>query len=256
MAASTHVSWDELVTATVAATVAQMASGAPPLVTPTTMPKANFSSTLAPAAHVMSGQPPVSVVEQGQHVNIGGTTQGRGVTVEMLGRIVVIFRGHQYGYIRSEEGEDFFFGRAEYRPLMSVGDQVQFTYDPNRAFRGTCPMAVDIWHLPEGSVHSKGGKISGAQPAAMASTNSWNLPKRTYREVTNGGRVGSSVLNTTTKLGATTTVINGAAKSGVNNDVDVRLNTMQSVLENLVKDSTAVKQMLELMQRQRATLPS
>ena len=64
------------------------------------------------------------------------------------------------------------------------------------------------------------------------------------------------MLNTTTKLGATTTVINGAAKSGVNNDVEVRLNTMQSLLERLDKDSTVVKQMLESLQSQRASVPT
>ena len=170
------------------------------------------------------------------------------------------FGGRGYGFIRSEEGDDFFFGRAEYRPLMYVGDVVKFKHDPSRLPRGMFPVAVDVGFLTRvhrgGSVHSKGGQISGAQPAALVSTISWKLPKRTYREVTNGGRVGSSVLNTATKLGATATFINGAVKFGVKNDVDVRLDSMQSLLERLDKDSAAVKELLESMQRQRAILPS
>ena len=227
-----------------------------PLVKPLVVSQPIFSSSFAPAAHAVSGQPHTPVVGQ----EVGGTTQGRGVAIEVTGRIIDVFRGHRYGYIRSEEGDDFFFGRAEYRPLMSVGDVVKFKYDPSRLPRGTCPMAVDITYLTlmhrGGSVHSKGGQISGAQPAALASTNSWKWPSRTYRDATNRGRVGSSMPNTATQLGATAKVINGAVKFGVKNDVDVRLDSMQSLLERLDKDSTSVKQMLESLQRQRALVPS
>ena len=119
--------------------------------------------------------------------------QGRGVVIESTGSIVDIFRGYRYGYIRTEGGEDFFFGRAEYFPAMSVGNLIHFKHDPSLLLRGTYPMAVDITYLTlmhgGGSVHSKGGQISGVQPAALASTNSWNWPSRTYRDATNRGSV-------------------------------------------------------------------
>ena len=276
LAAPKSVTWKELVTATVTATMAQMASGAPSFVTPTivsqpsfsstfapavsqvasgapllvtpTMSQANSSSTSTPAADAMSGQPPAPV----QRVN--GTTQGPGAAVVMFGRIVKFFRGRRFGYIRSEGGDEFFFGWAEYKPRMSVGDQVQFTYDPNRVRQGTCPMAVDIWYgyVPEGAVYSKGGRTAGAQSAAMAPTDSWSLPKRTYSGVAKSGRVGSSALKMATKLGASAKVVNGVVK----NDVDKRFDSMQSALERLGKDNAELKEMLGSMQRQRAILPS
>ena len=223
-----------------------------PIVEPLVAPQPIFSASFASAARAVSVQPTTPAVGQ----EIGGTTQGRGVTGEVFGRIVSVFREHKYGFIRSEEGKNFFFGRTEYRQLMSVGDPVQFTYDPNRDLSGLCPIAVDIWRLQEGDVNSKGEKILGAQPAAMASTNSGKKPKQTYRDVTKRGGVGSSVSSTTTKSGAAATVTNVAVENGVKSDVDKRLDSMQSLLERMEKDSTAMKQWMDSLHSQKASVPS
>ncbi|MCG3768987.1 MAG: hypothetical protein JW384_00104 [Nitrosomonadaceae bacterium] len=125
---------------------------------------------------------------------------------------------------------------------MSVGDPVQFTYDPNRDLSGLCPIAVDIWRLQEGDVNSKGEKILGAQPAAMASTNSGKKPKQTYRDVTNRGGVGSSVSSvsrTTTKSGAAATVTNVAgARAESKSNVEAEFSAKQ--MEALTKMFTGV----------------
>ena len=206
-----------------------------PIVEPLVAPQPIFSASFAPAARAVSVQPTTPAVGQ----EIGGTTQGPGVTVEVFGRIVSVFREHKYGFIRSEEGKNFFFGRTEYRTLMSVGDPVKFTYDPNRDLSGLCPIAVDIWRLQEGDVNSKGEKILGAQPAAMASTNSGKKPKQTYRDVTNRGGVGSSVSSTTTKSGAAATVTNVAgARAESESNVEAEFSAKQ--MEALTKMFTGV----------------
>ena len=143
------------------------------------------------------------------------------------------------------------------RCLSAIGSSLHTTLIGPFWVRVLWAMEVGHVTLSGGFVHSKDGKTSGAQPAAGASTNSWKWPRRTYREVTDGGRVGSSVPNTTTKLGATITALNGAAKHGVKSDVDKRLDSMQSALERLGKDSADVEQMLlESLQRQRVLGPS
>ena len=122
-------------------------------------------------------------------------------------------------------------------------------------------MAMEIGYLTlsGGFVHSKGGKTSGERPAAMAYTN------LTYHDVTEGGVAGLSkvgaqldvkILNAVTKLGANATVTNGVVKFGVKNKVDVKLDSMQSLLERMDRDSTDIRKMLVSLRRQKALGPS
>ena len=196
-----------------------------PIVVPPVVPQPIFSRSFAPTGHVgqeiggtavghaMSGRPPTSVVGQ----EIGVTSQDRGYAIEVTGEIVNIIRSGRYGYVRAVGGGDYFFGKDEYHSKMSIGDRVKFTHYPNWPLMGTCPMAMEVGHVTLSGevVHSKDGETAGAQPAAMASANPWNQPKRTVSGVINGGRVGSSAPNTTTQLGVNAKVVKGAVKSSV-----------------------------------------
>ena len=196
-----------------------------PIVVPPVVPQPIFSRSFAPTDHVgqeiggtavghaMSGRPPTSVVGQ----EIGVTSQDRGYAIEVTGVIVNIIRSGRYGHVRAVGGRDYFFGKDEYHSKMSIGDRVKFTHYPNWPLRGTCPMAMEVGHvtLSGGFVHSKDGETAGAQPAAMASANPWNQPKRTVSGVINGGSVGSSAPNTTTQLGVNAKVVKGAVKGSV-----------------------------------------
>ena len=179
---------------------------------------------------------------QGQEGTIGVTNQDQGA-VKMTGEIIKIFHWDRYGFIRSERSGDFFIGSAELYPMMKVGDRVEFLHYPRIHLQGRCPMAFDI-------AKQLGGRTSGAPAAlssttafpALDSTNPWNIKAK--------GHNGVAPVPKGVKAGVAT----GAAKSGAKDAWDVRLDSMQSLLERLDKrmdtERADMRQMLETFRRQ------
>ena len=172
---------------------------------------------------------------QGQEGTIGVTNQDQGA-VKMTGEIIKLFHWDRYGFIRSERSGDFFIGSAQYWPMMKIGDRVEFLHYPRIPRQGRCPMAVDI-------SKQQGGRTSGAQPAALSSITAYPALVVTNPWTSKANPKG-------VKAGVAT----GAAKSGAKDAWDVRLDSMQSLLERLDKrmdtERADMRQMLETFRRQ------
>ena len=170
------------------------------------------------------------------------TTQDQGA-VKATGEIIKLCRGDRYGFIRSEGSGDFFIGSAEFYSRMVVGDRVEFLHYPRLPLQGRCPMAMDI-------AKQQGGRTSGAQPAALASIATWPTLASTTAWTKIKAKVPNAVAPVDLK-GVKAVVATGATQSGAKGAWDVRLDSLQCLLERMDRDSTNMKQMLETFRRQK-----